>query len=349
MSVEHSLPPDLTLASPLKIGRGQPALVTTYENGAELSRSFVDRARRTYSGEFLEFRDTSTKLRQYEAWLGHIANRLRPWWLAEANAGYHRGLWCGIGDGARKAFAVPLLGASGVTILVAGTYSESYSLADAANLLADDDASMDAITGWEVAASCILAQADGLSADRVYSLMVTPSAAAANGAQLTDAACPAVTVGEQYTALASARGAGSARVRISWLDSGYSVLNTSTGTTTALSATAWTQLTVTGTAPASAAYARIDVQKTTTETSKWFIDCVGLAPGDFPDWFLPSVAPPVAVFSAAVALNSVIEASGHGRLLAQVRLLEDEETFSQRLTGHSLPSFRARETWTENS
>jgi Carbohydrate binding domain len=90
-----------------------------------------------------------------------------------------------------------------------------------------------------------------------YAASVTPDGATSfPGVQSGFAA---VNAGEQYTAtawaLASAALAHQVNVGINWFNSSFSYLSTSGGSTQTLSTSVWTSLTVTGTAPAGAAWA----------------------------------------------------------------------------------------------
>jgi hypothetical protein len=70
----------------------------------------------------------------------------------------------------------------------------------------------------------------------------------------------AVTVGQQYTAMASflaLTDVYTCNVAISWYTSGGSLISTSSGSTVSSSTSAWTKATVTATAPATAAYAEV--------------------------------------------------------------------------------------------
>jgi len=132
------------------------------------------------------------------------------------------------------------------------------------NLLTANQADLEtSAAGWQALSNCAVAQSSAQAWHGLYSLALTASSAATMTASTTPGtgACP-VTVGYQYSASAYVRAATSARqvgVNIAWYDSTGTLLSTSSGSTSADTSTGWTRVTEVATAPASAAFAAVQV------------------------------------------------------------------------------------------
>lgn len=132
------------------------------------------------------------------------------------------------------------------------------------NLLTANQSSLETDTsGWSATFSATITRSTAQAAAGVASLSI-----AAAGAGLSGAATPSGTSGiavdpnGSYTALASFRAATNARtvaLRIGWYTSAGSFISTTTETTGTDSTSAWTQLANSGTSPATAAYAQVEV------------------------------------------------------------------------------------------
>jgi hypothetical protein len=120
----------------------------------------------------------------------------------------------------------------------------------------------------------------------------------------------------QYPVVASQGYAAQARVRggstdpivtigiaLVWLDSAGSTISTTTGSTAATSAGAWTQITATGTAPATAVYVRMELRVTAASVSGAafvYVDALGLhLSATVPDWSLGTGIPLVVITEMA--------------------------------------------------
>lgn len=157
------------------------------------------------------------------------------------------------------------------------------------NLLTYSQSSVeDGVAGWgNTFATCTLASSTAQAADGAKSLAMT----AAGGNMQCDTNVgtrPSVTVGLSYTAAVSFRTAATARscrVNINWFDSGGTGLSATTGATVTDSTTAWTQATVTGTAPANAATACVTVEVLAAAASEaHYVDKAQLLQGTSTTW-----------------------------------------------------------------
>lgn len=163
------------------------------------------------------------------------------------------------------------------------------------NMLSNNQATIEGSTfGWTSPTNCAISQQSTQAKSGTYSMRLrsTASGNMAVVAYLGDddhKALQAVVVGQDYTAQAAFRAAASARscrVDIEWLDASLSTLSTTTGTAGNDSTSAWTVRSVTGTAPASAAYARVklNVLSTGGASEDHFVDEVALTPGALAAW-----------------------------------------------------------------
>ena len=62
----------------------------------------------------------------------------------------------------------------------------------------------------------------------------------------------------------------------------------------------WLHLRATATAPSDAAYLRIDAYRSTSANDWFLIACLGISPGDFGRWFLPSLSPRLIEYTGSV-------------------------------------------------
>lgn len=123
------------------------------------------------------------------------------------------------------------------------------------NLLTLNQGSLETdTTGWEADLNATIARNTALGgADGVANLAITATGAGDTAARtLGGAGAIAVTVGGQYTALASVRPTVNRNVQVGirWYDASNAPLSTTLGTSTPVTTGVWTQLSVTATAPA---------------------------------------------------------------------------------------------------
>lgn len=163
------------------------------------------------------------------------------------------------------------------------------------NLLTRNQASLEdgTTTGFAATTNCSLAASTTVAASGTYSLAVTSSAAGAvvAGTPVTAAGSPPVTPGKVYSAALSARSAAitsSLTPRIRWWTAAGAAVSTSNGTAVAVATGSWTQYWVTVAAPATAAYATVEVTWTAAGASEVvYLDKVGLWEGYGGSWAMP--------------------------------------------------------------
>ncbi len=162
------------------------------------------------------------------------------------------------------------------------------------NILDTDTSTLeDAIGNWTVAglpgANCAVARTTDQAEEGTHSLEATSTAA---GDMYFAAGMYAVHAGTQYTFRASVRAATDARsvyVGVSWLDTGFSVISTSTGTASNDSTSAWGGRYVTATAPVGAVNAVLAVYVVGTGAGGevHYADKASFHPGAGTAWAVP--------------------------------------------------------------
>lgn len=347
MSVDRSFPPDLVIEENMKRGEKRPGMkLLTFPSGKFGGRDFSERASATYQLALTDLLDDTDKLRQLVAFANHVKVQLTPFWLMEAIQKTHLKQPCDlVGDGSRTTFFCPFRPTDAAALtaghfFVAGAPQFSgYSTHMLSNLLTDDQASAVAgTTGSEkVGAAGTLTKTDMVSADGLTCFKVTPSGSGAHGVQQTDAACTAAVVGQDYTAHAGLSGVGTFRAGIEFLTSGYATIGSIQYSSTFTgSETEFQYATKTYTAPATTVFARCIAERSSSSSAVVFADCLGILPGDLTRWFLPSAAPCAVEFATAPTTNQRVEAAIAGQLLALVRLMNPELSWSEILEGDAL-------------
>jgi hypothetical protein len=157
------------------------------------------------------------------------------------------------------------------------------------NLLSDNAASIETdATGWTASLNCAIARSTAQFAAGAASLSLTASSASDMTA--TTANSYAVTANQSHSAIAQFRAATSARsikLGIQWLTSANAVISTVYGTTVNNATTGWTTASVTGAAPANAAYGKVVAYVTSpASTEVHYIDQIALHPGSTPTFTL---------------------------------------------------------------
>lgn len=352
--VEHALPSDLDLAWDLEIGRWQETYVTEFEAGKVVERTFWDRPKRTYRGRFTEWAlaggSYNDKLRQWQRFLAHIRNKEDAFYLTEVLTEQHDNVLLGYGDGTRTVFPYPVTGAShddGTNIIfVDGVPQTSLATIFDANTLSDDCATCTSAAasmagfGTLVAGTQEWATRDGLTATQIRS--VTPSA----GHTLPTAERQTASPGEVWVAMLSVIGAGTFTLELLYRDAGGSILGTPASTpATVVTWAAWTDLSISGTAPAHTALADLRFTCTAGGATGYSFDCQGLARGNVARWWLPSVGMSNAILSSAPAAGASVTTSFLGRRIARVRMNETRIESSREAIGDASASFSAIEDW----
>jgi hypothetical protein len=103
-------------------------------------------------------------------------------------------------------------------------------------------------------------------------------------------------------------------------------------------ANGWTQVSLTDTSEATAATLEISIKNPDSGANDFYVDCVGVVPGDLVRWHLPSVCPGVIEFASAPVVNSRIAATATGYRLTRVRAETREPMWSYDLPYHVNPS-----------
>ena len=195
------------------------------------------------------------------------------------------------------------------------TYTDGFG--KIGNLLTANQASLETDTTGLVSGTSAptLARSSTQAKFGTYSLSVT----ATTTAMLTFAMGPGtanyapVTAGETYTAsveLYAATTSRNAVVSVAWYTSGGSSVSVANGASTALPLNAWSRLSLTADAPATAAYGRIIVTINSAATSDvFYADCFGLWRGTGGVWSLPGT--PI-VGQSPIASNGAVHLSGTG-------------------------------------
>jgi hypothetical protein len=158
------------------------------------------------------------------------------------------------------------------------------------NLLTADDASFETLIGtWTANANVTVVRSNTQALDGIWSMQMTATAAA-NMSAITVGGVFGypITVGQQYTALASFRAGTtgqSCRVLIQWLDNAGVLVSTSTGSNVTDTTGGWTQGFVTATAPAGTSLARIVVEVLSAGAAEiHYVDQVSLHTGSSTTW-----------------------------------------------------------------
>jgi len=333
MSVCNTWPQTIVPSGGWEHGVARVAMRTDLGTGATITRTYQSRTRRSYRGKFPLLASGSAQLEALQILIErHLAGGLVPvWWLEPwLPAWYHPRVYCGVGNGSRTTFALPIVSPSPLYSTVPSIddvrQTTGFSERSVSNLLTDVQAKGYGTGCIRVAGTEAVGQAGDISADGTYCSQIMDGGVSADcGVTQTLATMPAVKVGRVYTGVASGRyPTYTLRVDIQWYQADRSTLiSTTIGTPVAMSGSRWTQATVTGTAPALAAYARVVAVRPAVSAAFIFIDCLGLHPGDWVDWFLPSVAPGLIEFAAAPTTGQVITAAAQGYRLLRCRLVDD--------------------------
>ena len=349
------LPSELTWVKDATIRTTRQAHVTNMLGGGVLTRAFGERSKRVYDLDLSFLRSTTDHARRWQRFVDHVQGRLYPWWLTEPFVDYHQQVYVGVGDASKKSFPFPFRSTSSDrTVWVSGALETAYTLYTSCNLLTDLQANANAgttpLTLEGVVAGTTVDFEGGVAADGLGCYEVTPSGTASgHGLQTVAADSPAVTVGVYYRASAYVRGSSSHsyRVLINWLDAGGATLSTTTGGTTAGSTGEWVQLTTaSAAAPGSSVKAQVVVERTSSAATKYHVGCLQLAPGDLPDWYLPSTSPELLVFTAAPGASAVIRGSAYAYRMTKVRFSDDRPGWTLSAPGYSVPlSITAAEDW----
>lgn len=360
MTVYHTLPSVLGYRAEggLGITPMRECIVTPRANGPQESTTYWDAERARYEVELCPFPSTdTTRMPAWMRFLEQIQYRRYPFYLLETFSRAHREMFSAHADGTLTTFPVPVLTPSSLDLeSVNGVYATiGTTLYAAANLLTDDQASVetdDYSTVLEVVGTAALTRKATVSCDGLSCARIAPTGGAqANvGVAVTSASAPAATAGVKYTGMASflpTAASATGIVRLTFLNAQREVIGSpSDSASTTIAATEWTQVTVTATAPATTAYVKVSAIRTTSSAAVLWVDCLGIAPGDYTHWHLPSVSPGLMVYASAPAANAVIRVHVTGRRLAKVRMTEASQSWKWEKPGRAIVNkFTATEEW----
>lgn len=294
----------------------------------------------------------ASELEEYETFWHHVRSGGLPFWVKEVSSGTHRWLLCGpLADGTQTTFPIPLFYTDTPSDLViyddGVVQAAGYTTYSKANIMSANMASFEtSTTGWEAWDTCTLEKSTAVSADGLASCLVDPTGTVATFGIRTDSSYRvAVSTSTPYTVVASVRGATNFKLCMCYYTAGGASLPTGVAeddrtwsSNFTCNAAGWTQLNQSMTSQATAATLEITVACMDTTANNFYVDCVGVIPGDLVRWYLPSVAPSAVVFDSAPALNSRITAMGTGYRLTRVRAETREPMWSYNLPYHVSPS-----------
>lgn len=342
MSVENCLPSCVVPLMGSSYGIMRPGqTLTRGDAGPIISRDWFEYNLRTYNLDFSAL-SLSADLEEFETFWHHVRSGGSPFWVKEVSSGTHRWLLCGpLADGTQTTFPLPLFNTSNpsdLTIFDDGVVQAAgYTAHVKANVMTDNMASFEtSTTGWEAWDSCTLTKATCVSADGLASCLVDPTGSVATfGIRTAAAYRVAISASQAYKVVASIRGATNFQIATCFYTSGGASLPTGTaeddrswsGNQTC-TANGWTQITKAATSQATAATLEITVACMDTTANNFYVDCVGVIPGDLARWHLPSVCPGVVEFASAPAANSRITAMGTGYRMTRVRAETREPSWS---------------------
>ena len=349
MSVEHSLPASIIPLLGSSYGVMRPGQVVTHGDAGPITcRDWFEYNIRKYRLNLSAIGITSD-LEEYETFWHHVRSGGLPFWLKEVSSGTHRWMLCGpLADGTQTTFPLPVVGGSAVTVFDDEVVQATgYTVHTAANVMSDNMASFEtSSTGWEVVGTAAISRVTGVSADGLACCKVDPTGTVSDyGLRTSDAYRVAVSGSQKYTVVASVRGGDSYKVGMLFYTSGGASLPTGVPAddrtwsgSQSCTANGWTQIYLTDTSEATAATLEISIKNPSSGANDFYVDCVGVVPGDLARWHLPSVCPGVIEFASAPAQYSRITATATGYRLTRVRAETREPMWSFNLPFNVSPS-----------
>lgn len=166
------------------------------------------------------------------------------------------------------------------------------------NLLTYNQATVEVgTTGFGVQVNCSFARSTAQALQGSASLLVTATAAGNTAWSFGSSSSPSAdaSAGVTYTAVVSSRAVSTTRafsLTIYWLDAGKATISSTTGSSASNSASAWTQHTVTGTAPAGTAYVLVVANMGVISASEQhYFDAAHSVVGSSTTWLPPVTLP----------------------------------------------------------
>ena len=348
VEINHAFPTDFYVDGDLRIGNTLPIDVSGTTSGNEQGTTRWGREKR--SMQLPLYLDGGVALNdpRWRRWLKQVRTDGTRFWWRDLVSRPHHDLLCGIGDGSRTIFPVPVYGAASVTVFVDGapqTITTDYYEVGSGNQFSEDEATFDGGVGSvSVLGTAVLSQSSVLARAGYYSCLVTPTGSQANVGFKT--ASVAAAVGNNFTGVACVRGAGTFYAELAWLNSGLGVLGYSTGSSGAGAAGAWTWFTVNGTAPASTAYVLLRILRSTNSALVYWVDCCGIYRGSQLAWYRPSCAPLLISLNSAPAAGTEVTANATGYELIPLELRSSGVDHIYTTEGHlQIPTLDAIERW----
>ena len=339
MSVENCLPSCVTPLLGSSYGIMRPGqTISKGDAGPIISRDWFEYNLRTYQFD-LGALSISSDLEEYETFWHHVRSGGSPFWVKEVSSGTHRWLLCGpLADGTQTTFPLPIYGGSAITVFDDGVVQAAgYTTHSAANVMSDNMASFEtSTTGWSALGTCAISRVTAVSADGIASCKVDPTGTVSDYGIRTHADYRvAISASQKYTVVASIRGGDSYKVGMLFYTAGGASLPTGVAeddrtwsTSQTCTANGWTQVYLTDTSEATAATLEISIKNPSSGANDFYVDCVGVVPGDLVRWHLPSVCPGAIEFASAPAANSRIAATATGYRLTRVRAETREPSWS---------------------
>lgn len=182
--------------------------------------------------------------------------------------------------------AVPTIVASYDSV----TNSVAITVFGRTNVLSDNQASFETdTTGWTTVSNSTIARSTAQASSGTASLSMTSVASGDMTASTTTATKELVTANQSFSATAEFFAASVVRscaVGIIWLDSAGTAISTAYGTASVNSTSAWSQKTITATAPSTAVYAQVIVKVISTggASEVHYVDKVSFHAGSSPTW-----------------------------------------------------------------
>lgn len=338
MTVELGFPSDAYLMNPINPGDEWESNRQIAADGVELYQTFWLGLKLTYQIQLCIDTDgdpeTSDERSQLKAWRQHLRNKTYGnygrFWAKEVDQDHSTHMLAGFGDGSATTFPIPLFGGSEFAVFVEDPGTDGGPAYQNSGITTYATWNLNTLSSYGTDQVCSFSDGsdDGyitinsatLTADRAQSVEGMYSGridgALANAGIRTESSI-AVSEGVEYTAAAHCKGDGTVYLRIIWYDGG-ATNGFADSAAAVLDDDVWSELSVTATAPALTDGLRLQVYRTTTTSTPYWVDMIGLSPGSSSRVWVPSACPGVVVFDAAPTSGHIISASGYGRRMVLV-------------------------------
>lgn len=337
------MPSDIVIADQSQFGVYRPGnIVTERETGLRRSRSYGEINLATYNLQFTP-RGHSTEV--YEALIALLessAVNALPFWVKEPISKPRTGVPGELTDGALTTFINPLDTAVPF-ITIGGEVDQTTPTQHAsANLLTDGQANATdgEIIGLATTGTCTLEVIRHPVLDGQFAVLVNPTGSVGSvGAQVWGITQrPAIVAPNQvYTVQGSFLSTNAAHNYVIY--GRFYDSTTGTGTFTSSGSAAageWLHLRATGTSASGDDTCMIRGYRTTVSADSFVVTCLGIAPGSFGRWFLPSLAPRLTEWASAPAADNRLSfASASCERWARVALARDRHAATMEGLGNT--------------